>query len=100
MTTSNDSKEMAKPGNEHHEKSTAIVNDKQIQRNDHPSSEVIIKAINYPPGYPDDESKEKCNKKEEKHKNCHPIHCHHMQPMQSATTTITTSTDNPDHTIK
>ena len=84
---------MAKPGNEHHEKSTAIVNDNQIQQNDHPSSEVIIKAISYPPGYPDNKSKEKFNKKEEKH---HPIHCHHMQPMQSATTTQ--SIDNPDPT--
>ncbi len=46
------------------------------------SSEMIVKAINYPPGYPE------CNKKEEKHKDCHPMHCHHMQPMLSATNAL------------
>jgi hypothetical protein len=40
--------------------------------------EVIINAINYPPGYPDNKQQEKCNKNEEKHKNSH-----RMQPMQS-----------------
>jgi len=53
-----------------------------------PSLEVPVKAINYPPGYPDNKSKEQCNKKEEKHKDCHPMHCHHMQPMQSTTNAL------------
>jgi hypothetical protein len=81
MTTSNDGKPTTKPANEHH-----------------PSSEVIVKAINYPPRYPDNKSRERCNNKEEKHKNCHLMHCHHIQPMQSATTTTTPSIDNPNHT--
>jgi hypothetical protein len=72
--TSNNIKQINKSIIEHH--------DNQIQRN-HPSAEVIVKAIQYPPGYLENKP---CNKKEEKHKNCHPIHCYHMQPMQSATT--------------
>ena len=52
-------------------------------------SEVTGKATNYPPGYPDNKQKEQCNKNEEKHKNCHPMHCHHIQPMQSATNNTT-----------
>ncbi len=59
-----------------------------------PSSEMIVKAINYPPGYPENE--QKCNKNEEKHKNCHPMHCHHMQPMQSTTMASIIDT-TPDH---
>jgi len=57
--------------------------------------EGIINAINYPPGYPDNKQQEKCNKNEEKHKNCHPMHCHRMQPMQSTTNTLFIDT-NPD----
>jgi hypothetical protein len=57
-----------------------------------PSLEVPVKAMNYPPGYPDKKSKEQCNKNEEKHKDCHPMHCHHMQPMQSTTTALFTET--------
>ena len=52
-----------------------------------PSSEMIVKANKYPPGYPDNHKKEQCNKKDGKHENCHPMHCHHLQPMQSAIST-------------
>jgi hypothetical protein len=62
----------------------------QKQRKD-PPPPVAAKAVHYPPGYPSSKQKEQCNMKEEKHKNCHPMHCHHMQPMQSATTTPNTA---------
>jgi hypothetical protein len=60
-----------------------------IEHND-PSSEVVIKATHYPPGYPENKSQE------EKHRNSHPMHCHHMQPMQSATIASVIDT-TPDH---
>lgn len=60
------------------------------------SSEMIVKAINYPPGYSD---KKLCNKNDEKHKNCLPMHCHHIQPMQSATNDLSIEM-NPNHTKK
>jgi len=81
--TSNDEKKLDKLITEH--------------RNDLSPPEVIVKAMNYPPGYPDDKQKEQCNKKDEKHKNCHPMHCHHIQPMQSATNALFIDT-NLDHT--
>jgi len=59
------------------------------------SPEVIINAINYPPGYPDNKQKEQSNKNEEKHKNSHPMHFHPMQPMQSTTNTLFIDT-NPN----
>lgn len=70
-------------------------NDKKLnqQNENDSSSEVIVKAINYPPGYPD---KEQSNKNDEKHRNSHPIHCHHMQPMLSATNALIIDID-PDY---
>jgi hypothetical protein len=82
--SSNDNKKLDKSIIEHHE-----------NQNDS-SPEVIINAIKYPPGYPDNQQKEQCKKNEEKHKDSHPMHCHHMQPMQSATNALFIDI-NPDY---
>ena len=73
------------------------MNSTSIKKNETDRSlEVPVKAMNYPPGFPDTKSKELCDKKEEKHKDCHPMHCHHMQPMQSTTTALFIET-TPNH---
>ena len=66
----------------------SIIEQHKNRTDQHPSSEISVKVNHYPSGYPENQSKEQCNKKEEKHKDCHPMHCHHMQPMQSATNTL------------
>ena len=51
-----------------------------------PSADVLVKATKYPPGYTHSQSPKPCNTAEEKHRQCHPMHCHHIQPMQSTMT--------------
>lgn len=54
-------------------------------------AKVPVKAMNLSPVHAENQTKEQCDKTDEKHKDCHPIRCHHMQPMQSATTALSTN---------
>ena len=51
-------------------------------------AKVPVKAMNLSPVHAENQTKEQCDKTDEKHKDCHAIRCRHMQPMQSATTAL------------
>lgn len=59
-------------------------------------TEMSVKAMNYPPGYTENSSKEQSDRTDVKHKDYHPMRCHHIQPMQSAINTISNDLSQTD----